>query len=142
MCSAGDYCVAKATPATDADRPPAVPQMAPAPKTVPGTTLRCLEDPLSTSFPTWTPPPTPVSATPGGSGVGSRPAPRYRVLEAPGMASDVFYQPAGSPYKILEDPGTGAASSTSPSTAAVNRSLASDVLEKARNRFDRFWGAK
>ena len=151
-------------------------------KSVPGTTLRRLEDPSYT--PLFTPSNfssvRPITEPPQPSNPAPIRTPRYRVLEAPaepvkpqykileavGVPSDVFYQPVTenppapatftSPYKVLEAPGAAAAGSptiaakgvttpllSSPSSSSTqNRSLASDVLEKARTRFDRFWGKK
>ncbi|XP_033214350.1 uncharacterized protein LOC117171297 isoform X4 [Belonocnema kinseyi] len=91
-------------------------------KTVAGTNLRCLEDPvfefdrkkdtvLSTST-------IPAVAVPGQQG--------YRVLEAEPP------QISGSGYHVLEAPAI--------SPGASQRSAATDVLEMARNRFDKFWG--
>ena len=140
-------------------------------KSVPGTTLRCLEDPLM-SYQSWTgslaaprggSAPEPVKSAPTVKGPryrvleapGAAILPQYKVLEAPGLPSDVFYQPisshdplsSGSPYKVLEAPSAGPLTSAvahdSPTASpSANRSLASDVLEKARTRFDRFWGKK
>ncbi|KAG8230668.1 hypothetical protein J437_LFUL010482 [Ladona fulva] len=141
-------------------------------KVVAGTTLKCLEDP---SF---------VFDNQPSRGPVSEEVPHtaYRVLEAPGVPSDVLYQPTemetstaqpapssmpttsqgqptgsstptasvggaplAGPYRILEAPEIPSQESptkalpslVSPSTG---RSLASDVLEKARTRFDKFWG--
>ena len=150
---------------------------------VPGTTLRRLEDPTPFLF----------SSRPGTLGTLTGPpasqsfsdtpmpkAPRYRVLEAPGMMSEPAVhtkapesvssglqqqqqtndpyeqthplqsaQPmmmGSSPYKVLEAPSSPPKSSavaSSPNASPMsNRSLASDVLEKARTRFDRFWTKK
>ncbi|CAB3381629.1 Hypothetical predicted protein [Cloeon dipterum] len=55
----------------------------------------------------------------------------YAVLEAP-EAPAAPARPSG--YRILEAP--------EPLEAPSARSVASDVLEKARNRFDKFWGTK
>nr|XP_034172792.1 nascent polypeptide-associated complex subunit alpha, muscle-specific form isoform X9 [Osmia lignaria] len=98
-------------------------------KPVAGTNLRCLEDPgfeydrkkdvgaQPTTTATMT---TPSSSTP--------PQPGYRILEAESP------QPAGTAggYHVLEAP------TVVPGSA--QRSAASEVLEKARNRFDKFWG--
>jgi hypothetical protein len=89
-------------------------------KPVAGTTLKCLDDPDFDPTPSTTP---------------ARP---YTVLEAPPppTASDsaapapAAARPSG--YLILEAP--------EPAEAPSARSVASDVLEKARNRFDMFWG--
>ncbi|XP_065566391.1 muscle M-line assembly protein unc-89-like isoform X3 [Artemia franciscana] len=109
---------------------------------LPGSTLRCLEDP-SFLFDTPKPVIPPATEKSGGTKV-IEPTQQYRVLEAEGVPSDVLYQPtAFNPYKVLEAPGSPkdgiAAPLVSPSSG---KSLASDVLEKARSRFDRFWGKK
>uniref|UniRef100_A0A0P5SIL3 Nuclear protein MDM1 n=1 Tax=Daphnia magna TaxID=35525 RepID=A0A0P5SIL3_9CRUS len=152
---------------------------------VPGTTLRRLEDPTPFLF---SRPGTLGSLTASQSFAGTslpdvKPkAPRYRVLEAPGMMSDPvvahpkvhelskpFQNPKSEPYeqmahplqssiapmmtssspykgRVLEAPSSPPKSSvvsSSPSDSQISsRSLASDVLEKARTRFDRFWTKK
>uniref|UniRef100_A0A0N7ZQN3 Nuclear protein MDM1 n=1 Tax=Daphnia magna TaxID=35525 RepID=A0A0N7ZQN3_9CRUS len=152
---------------------------------VPGTTLRRLEDPTPFLF---SRPGTLGSLTASQSFAGTslpdvKPkAPRYRVLEAPGMMSDPvvahpkvhelskpFQNPKSEPYeqmahplqsstapmmtssspykgRVLEAPSSppkSSAVSSSPSDSQISsRSLASDVLEKARTRFDRFWTKK
>ena len=140
-------------------------------KSVPGTTLRRLEDPIFESswagnFTASLTPKTLPAAAPAGvrapryrvlEAPDDDPLPKYKVMEAAGAASgDVFYQPLDavvpsattcSPYKVLEAPlapSKSAVSSSSPSPATNNnnRSLAGDVMEKARTRFDRFWGRK
>ena len=79
--------------------------------------------------------------------------PSYRVLEDPYevTASAGPPKPKASPnYRVLEDPMTTAMydPSTSSEAAAatammsVNRPLASEVLEGAREKFDKFWGSK
>ncbi|XP_023290458.1 proteoglycan 4 isoform X3 [Orussus abietinus] len=91
----------------------------PAIKPVAGTNLRCLEDPVfefDKKRETVLPPEAGVDAGQGAAGaspggVGGTTAGGYHVLEAPSVG-----------------PGSGP------------RSAASDVLEKARNRFDKFWG--
>ncbi|XP_046455122.1 microtubule-associated protein futsch-like isoform X2 [Daphnia pulex] len=157
---------------------------------VPGTTLRRLEDPTPFLFSR----PGTLGSLNAGQPMASstslsdtKPkAPRYRVLEDPGMMSDPVvavhpkihelpkpfqhepsYEPhplqsssaapmmtSSSPYKgrVLEAPSSppksssssAAAFTSSPSTDSLtsSRSLASDVLEKARTRFDRFWTKK
>lgn len=133
------------------------------PVIVPGTTLRRLEDPTPVLF---SRPGTLGSLTGQPFGAVAAPAPvapkgpRYRVLEAPGLEpvhtahhhvepSSHSMLPTSSPYKVLEAPasppkaaGAGVAGSPSSSPMSSNRSLASDVLEKARTRFDRFWTKK
>ncbi|XP_059490652.1 nuclear protein MDM1 isoform X3 [Neocloeon triangulifer] len=86
-------------------------EAAPAIKSVAGTTLKRLDDP---------------DLEPAPSSSSSAP---YTVLEAP----EVPLAPVrSSGYRILEAP--------EPIEAPSARSVASDVLEKARNRFDKFWG--
>lgn len=102
---------------------PAVAPAAPPPaavKPVAGTTLKCLDDP------DFDPQPDAAPST--------APARPYTVLEAPPALADSAPAPAARPsgYRILEAPD--------PSEAPSARSVASDVLEKARNRFDMFWG--
>ncbi|KAI9555604.1 hypothetical protein GHT06_018119 [Daphnia sinensis] len=152
---------------------------------VPGTTLRRLEDPTPFLF---SRPGTLGTLTASQSFAGTslpdaKPkAPRYRVLEAPGMLNDPvvahpkvhelpkpFQNPKSEPYeqmahplqsstapmmtssspykgRVLEAPSSppkSSAVSSSPSDSQISsRSLASDVLEKARTRFDRFWTKK
>lgn len=128
---------------------------------VPGTTLRRLEDPTPFLF---SRPGTLGTLTGHPSLSETLPkAPRYRVLEAPGMMSDSPASGMGtndpheqshplqtvmtsSPYKVLEAPSSPPKSSavtSSPNASPMSsRSLASDVLEKARTRFDRFWTKK
>ncbi|XP_066997172.1 proteoglycan 4 isoform X3 [Anabrus simplex] len=108
---------------------------------VTGTTLKCLEDP-SFSFESTSGDRTGTGPIAPGKEMG------YRVLEDPGVPSDVLYQPTeqtGSqcPYRVLESPATTQDSPTTPLplvSPSSGRSLASDVLEKARTRFDKFWG--
>lgn len=90
-------------------------------KPVAGTNLRCLEDPVfefdrkkESTLPTTT-----MTAT------------------APGQHSyhdreDLSPQKSGTGYHVLEAPAISPTSS--------QRSAATDVLEMARNRFDKFWG--
>ncbi|XP_044591316.1 flocculation protein FLO11 isoform X14 [Cotesia glomerata] len=101
----------------------------PAIKPVAGTSLRCLEDPVfefeKSKAETAATAPTTTSTTSGGSG--------YRVLEAEDPASEATAPVAtGSGYHVLEAPAL--------SPGSAQRSVASDVLEIARNRFDKFWG--
>lgn len=155
---------------------------------VPGTTLRRLEDPTPFLFSR----PGTLGSLNAGQPITStslsdaKPkAPRYRVLEAPGMMNEPpvvvahpkihelpkpFQNPlnesssyehplqsssaapmmtSSSPYKgrVLEAPSSppkAATFTSSPSSDSLtsSRSLASDVLEKARTRFDRFWTKK
>jgi hypothetical protein len=93
---------------------------------VTGTTLRHLEDPsvgkgVSKPGPETLETPTEMSAGSNGGGGAQGP---YRILE-----SSISTLPQESPTKPLP--------LVSPSSG---RSLASDVLEKARTRFDKFWG--
>ena len=135
----------------EAEKPtPPVANDATAVTTVPGTTLRCLEDPtpflfsrpatLVTSLPEL-PAEQPAVAPPVQNAMPK--APRYRVLEDP---SQVDAPIPAQPYKVLEAPsspkGMAAVSSPGSSSPSSNRTLASDVLEKARTRFDRFWTKK
>lgn len=116
-------------------------------KPVAGTNLRCLEDPVfefergksnepSTIAPASTT--TTSSSVAAPSSVPGVPvqAGGYRVLEAesPPAASVTSGIGAGSSsgYHVLEAPAL--------SPGSAQRSVASDVLEKARNRFDKFWG--
>ncbi|KZC12800.1 hypothetical protein WN55_04317 [Dufourea novaeangliae] len=111
-------------------------------KPVAGTNLRCLDDPgfeydrkKETSQGTTTA----TMTTPSSS---TAPQPGYRILEAEspqgagsgggggGMAGVVGS--TGGGYHVLEAP------TVVPGSA--QRSAASEVLEKARNRFDKFWG--
>ncbi|XP_069694376.1 nuclear protein MDM1-like isoform X9 [Periplaneta americana] len=96
--------------------------------TIAGTTLRCLEDPSfekGVSGPGLMETPTdPATGGSGGGGGGGGVQGPYRILEA-----STSTQPQESPTKPLP--------LVSPSSG---RSLASDVLEKARTRFDKFWG--
>ncbi|XP_065348408.1 uncharacterized protein LOC135945003 isoform X4 [Cloeon dipterum] len=113
----------EATPPTQKSTvaPPAeaaeAPEAAAEPPSVAGTTLKRLDDP------DLEPPPAPSTST-SSSGP-------YTVLEAP-EAPAAPARPSG--YRILEAP--------EPLEAPSARSVASDVLEKARNRFDKFWGTK
>ncbi|XP_014480987.1 PREDICTED: uncharacterized protein LOC106747705 isoform X2 [Dinoponera quadriceps] len=124
-------------------------------KPVAGTYLRCLEDPMfeferkkqeSGRLPTTTSAPmtTTTTTTTATTTASSSSAPQqgYRVLEAEspqtgggavgaGDTASTTGSTAGG-YHVLE------ASPVVPGSA--QRSAASDVLEKARNRFDKFWG--
>lgn len=112
------------------------PPIQPVTSIVPGTTLRRLEDPTPFLF-----------SRPGTLGTfsGGQPtaapsetipkAPRYRVLEAPTMVTDPI-------HPKLEDVDQSMAASSPNASPLTSRSLASDVLEKARTRFDRFWTKK
>ncbi|XP_072752985.1 uncharacterized protein [Anoplolepis gracilipes] len=108
-------------------------------KSVAGTNLRYLEDPTfevekekDSSLPTTTTLVTTSSSTPPAT------QQSYRILEAESSSQDIGGSgttSAGSSmggYHVLEAP-TIVSDST-------QRSAASDVLEKARNRFDKFWG--
>ena len=125
------------------------PTVEPVTSIVPGTTLRRLEDPTPFLF-----------SRPGSLDTASQQAakpaaaagPRYRVLEAPEpekvpvIPASTSMTFSASPYKVLEAPssppgGTSSSPNASPSSSS-NRSMASDVLEKARTRFDRFWTKK
>ena len=104
-------------------------------KKVPGTKLKCLEDP-SFEFET---PPAPIKETPK--------KPSYRVLEDPFEADKSFGQKAATakvgPYKVLEDPMCTSVYEAGPSAGMTStRPMASEVLEGARERFDKFWGGK
>lgn len=105
-----------------------------------GTNLRCLEDPTfeekkkDSSLPTTT---TLVTTTTSSTS----PAPQsYRILEAESSPQDTggsggttsTGSSTVSGYHVLEAPAIVPES--------TQRSAASDVLEKARNRFDKFWG--
>lgn len=87
--------------------------------------------------------PVAITTTPMTMTSSTLPAPQqsYRVLEAESPSQDSGGGTAGigssiggttSGYHVLEAP------SVIPGSA--QRSAASDVLEKARNRFDKFWG--
>ncbi|KAK9298230.1 hypothetical protein QLX08_008384 [Tetragonisca angustula] len=124
-------------------------------KPVPGTSLRCLEDPgfeydrkkEGNGQPTTTS----TMTTPSSSTVSTGPQQGYRILEAEspqgatttdsggggggggGGGSSVGGTGSGGGY------GTPVFGSTNVPGSA-QRSAASEVLEKARNRFDKFWG--
>ncbi|XP_076177924.1 uncharacterized protein LOC143152095 isoform X11 [Ptiloglossa arizonensis] len=118
------------------------PKSEPSIKPVAGTNLRCLEDPgfeyerKETGQPTTTA----TMTTPSSS---VTPQQGYRILEAEspqggtgaggggGGVGGVVGSSGGS-YHVLEAP------TVVPGSA--QRSAASEVLEKARNRFDKFWG--
>ncbi|KAK0162068.1 hypothetical protein PV327_008433 [Microctonus hyperodae] len=109
-------------------------------KPITGTNLRCLDDPTfeydkgqkdNSTVPTTTTTVTvtaPIGTTAQTTG--------YRVLEAedpviPPLSGSTT-STGGSGYHVLEAPAL--------SPGSAQRSVASDVLEKARNRFDKFWG--
>lgn len=97
-------------------------------KPVAGTNLRCLEDPgfeYDRKKDVGAQPTTTATITTPSS---STPQPGYRILEA---ESPQAAGPAAG-YHVLEAP------TVVPGSA--QRSTASEVLEKARNRFDKFWG--
>lgn len=132
----------------------------PSMKPVAGTYLRCLEDPMfelerkkpesgrlpTTTTASMTTSMTTTTATAATTTASSSaPQPSYRVLEAEssqttgggtaGAGDTAATTTTGSTaggYHVLE------ASPVVPGSA--QRSAASDVLEKARNRFDKFWG--
>lgn len=94
-----------------------------------GTNLRCLEDP--------------VFEFERKKDATSAPAPSgYRVLEAEVPRSVQQSLPKSSPapgsggYHVLEAPAVG----VSATQGTTQHSMTNDVLEKARNRFDKFWG--
>ncbi|XP_063219221.1 uncharacterized protein LOC134529251 isoform X1 [Bacillus rossius redtenbacheri] len=90
---------------------------------VEGTTLRCLDAPDNPSLLYEVDkllPKCSESAGPGSQAL-------YHVLEAPSQPDPVCSETALSRTMPIVSPST-------------SRSLASDVLEKARNRFDKFWG--
>jgi len=139
--------LAAAIPIPVAEAPLPVPAAAPvpAPVKVNAARIRCLEDPLY-MFSNPTPS---AGAMKGTSAEPVAPVapkgPRYRVLEAPSDEMNVSptslalsTSATSSPYKVLEAPS----SPTLSSPTSANRTLASDVLEKARTRFDRFWTKK
>ncbi|EFN73007.1 hypothetical protein EAG_11299 [Camponotus floridanus] len=106
-------------------------------KSVAGTNLRCLEDPMfeekkkDSSLPTTT---TLVTTTTSSTSPATQ---SYRILEAESSPQDTGGTTStGSStvggYHVLEAPAIVPES--------TQRSAASDVLEKARNRFDKFWG--
>ena len=82
--------------------------------------------------------------------------PSYRVLEDPFEASaeaaggvgggTAAAKPKAPSYRVLEDPMTTAmydpSTSSEAATVMSNRPLASEVLEGAREKFDKFWGSK
>ena len=112
------------------------------PKPVSGTRgLKCLEDP-SFEF----------EAAPAPKEISSPPKkPSYRVLEDPFEAEKSYSPPvkaakAASPYKVLEDPMCASVYEGAPGQSSggivSNRPMAAEVLEGARERFDKFWGGK
>lgn len=76
--------------------------------------------------------------------------PSYRVLEDPfeaAAAASSANKPKGANYRVLEDPMTTAMydpSTSSEAAAAMtaSRPPASEVLEGAREKFDKFWAGK
>lgn len=71
--------------------------------------------------------------------------PSYRVLEDPfETASASINKPKGANYRVLEDPMTTAMydPSTSSEAMTASRPPASEVLEGAREKFDKFWAGK
>ena len=131
-----------------------------------GTSLKCLEEPSfefeASNETTNTAKPSSVSAAASAATsfeAGGQPPskkPSYRVLEDPFESAAPVAQPKRSPnYRVLEDPMTTAmyepstssdATGASPSAAVTaatlsNRPAASEVLEGAREKFDKFWGA-
>ena len=74
--------------------------------------------------------------------------PSYRVLEDPFEAAPAPKQKAPN-YRVLEDPMTTAmydpstsSEAVAPAAAGSSRPPASEVLEGAREKFDKFWGSK
>ena len=131
-----------------------------------GTSLKCLEEPSfefeASNETANTAKPSSVSAAASAATnfeAGGQPPskkPSYRVLEDPFESAAPVAQPKRSPnYRVLEDPMTTAmyepstssdATGASPSAAVTaatlsNRPAASEVLEGAREKFDKFWGA-
>ncbi|CAL7946461.1 unnamed protein product [Xylocopa violacea] len=110
-------------------------------KPVAGTNLRCLDDPgfeYDRKKEGTQPTTTATMTTPSSS---TTPQPGYRILEAEspqggttggGGGTGGSGGGSGGGYHVLEAP------TVVPGTA--QRSAASEVLEKARNRFDKFWG--
>jgi hypothetical protein len=112
----------------------------PCEKSVAGTTLKCLDDPIFDSSSTY-----PVGGEPSSIKPEFSSGSPYHVLEGPSDVGDItLARPSSTPYRILEAPDTTI--ETSPTKSATimspssSRSMASDVLEKARTRFDKFWG--
>ncbi|KAF3426915.1 hypothetical protein E2986_03786 [Frieseomelitta varia] len=123
-------------------------------KPVPGTSLRCLEDPgfeydrkkEGNGQPTTTS----TITTPSSSTVSTGPQQGYRILEAEspqGATTDSGGGGGGGGGSSVGGTGGGSGggygtpvfgSTNVPGSA--QRSAASEVLEKARNRFDKFWG--
>ena len=108
---------------------------------MPGTRLKCLEDPsFEFDAAPATAPTASASATAAASAAPKKPS--YRVLEDP-FESDKSIGPAvkkSGPYKVLEDPMTTSVYEAAP--VASSRPMASEVLEGARERFDKFWSGK
>ncbi|XP_053596369.1 mucin-5AC isoform X3 [Microplitis demolitor] len=104
----------------------------PAIKPVAGTSLRCLEDPVF-EFEKSKTEGVPAVATTAPTTTSTSTATGYRVLEAEDPVTESPASvPTGSGYHVLEAPAL--------SPGSAQRSVASDVLEIARNRFDKFWG--
>lgn len=118
-------------------------------KPVAGTNLRCLEDPVfefersknaegTTSVSALAAGGTAASAAAAAAAAaaGGTPAAQtgYRVLEAESPTGTGAASGAGTApgYHVLGAPAL--------SPGSAQRTVASDVLEKARNRFDKFWG--
>lgn len=111
-------------------------------KPITGSNLRCLDDPTfeydkgqkdNSTVPTTTTIVTGATAPVGTTAQTTG----YRVLEAedpviPPISGSSTTSTGGSGYHVLEAPAL--------SPGSAQRSVASDVLEKARNRFDKFWG--
>ncbi|XP_078047987.1 uncharacterized protein LOC144475701 isoform X12 [Augochlora pura] len=131
-----------------AEESKADPRPDPSIKPVAGTNLRCLEDPgfeydrkkdvsQATTTATMT---TPSSST--------APQPGYRILEAEspqaatGSSSSSGAGGGGSGGGVVSSSGGGYHVLEAPTVVpgSAQRSAASEVLEKARNRFDKFWG--
>lgn len=97
---------------------PTAPPLSPASSPKPGSTIRILEDPLFD-----------IDVIMGSSAVSGAEA-AYAAAAANMAANTSASSAASIPSK---------ATTTNSNTSAV-RSTAADVLEKARDRFDRFWG--
>merc|ERR1719266_2413884 len=108
------------------------------------TSLKCLEEP---SFEFEASKETVAKKSPEAAPVKK---PSYRVLEDPfevaQPASAASTKPKAPNYRVLEDPMTTAMYDPSTSSEAVapvaTRPPASEVLEGAREKFDKFWGSK
>ncbi|XP_034934081.1 uncharacterized protein [Chelonus insularis] len=103
-------------------------------KPVAGTNLRCLEDPVFEFEKSQTESATPATTTaPATTGAVTHGG--YRVLEAESPVA-----PPGGSGASGTMPFNVAMGTPTLSPGSAQRSVASDVLEKARNRFDKFWG--